>query len=56
MMIRSEHTPRGWATSLLEGVKELGRKPLEAEVTIMDLDIVLNVREVVTLWSQVRQA
>jgi len=51
--VSPEHTPRGWATSLLEGVKELGRKPLEAEVTIMDLDIVLNVREVVTLWSQI---
>jgi hypothetical protein len=38
---------------LFNGIHELGRKPLQAEVSIIELDVVLNVQDTAALWSEV---
>lgn len=47
-------TGRGWVTYLFNGIHELGRKPLQAEVSIIDIDLEVNIQQCVTLWSEVR--
>ena len=46
-------TGKDWLRSLFNGIHELGRKPLQAEVSIIELDVVLNVQDTAALWSEV---
>jgi hypothetical protein len=41
--VSPEITGRGWVKKLFENVRELGRKPLEAEVVINDIDVTFKV-------------
>lgn len=45
----------GWVKRLFEAVAVVGRKPLEVEVDIKEIDITLNVKESINLWSTVRK-
>ena len=48
-----EVTGSGWISSLFKGIHELGRKPLQVEISIVEIDVLVNVQDSIALWSEI---